>query len=199
MVLEVDDQAIRVACGQGDVVLSGITEICGGAVVLPALVAAGDVLAGPDGPSRDAIDAAMALAAKGERHWRSRLRDLVPAALPGAAGAPGETREIDLDLGRTGDDALRVAAGLVAALSEHGVADLAYGSAGSAAPGYVSGWVPMRYGDDFDVARRAPCFALDIQARDRAIGRIGMPVIRVVEWGPCRGHRDDRDAGTADL
>ncbi len=40
-VVSVDDQSIRVACGQGTVVLSDITALCGGEIVLAALLAPG--------------------------------------------------------------------------------------------------------------------------------------------------------------
>ncbi len=186
-VVSVDDQAIRVACGQGTVMLSDVTALCGGEFVLAAFLAPGDVLGSPDGAERAMLDAATTEAAKGDAHWRARLRELVPAELPGAAGETGETREITLDLGGGGESALRLATGLVAALAETGVADLAFGGGQATAPGYVSSWVPVRFGDDLSIARKWPSFALDIQSRDPEIGRVEMPMIGISEGSMVEG------------
>ncbi|MDQ2089350.1 MupA/Atu3671 family FMN-dependent luciferase-like monooxygenase [Marimonas arenosa] len=186
--LEVEDNALLVACAEGAVVLSAVTAICGGEVLLPTLVAKGDVLASPGADTGAALDKAMTLAAKGDARWRTRLREMVPADLAGIGAAPGEPREIALDLTISGDDTLRLAAGLVAALSESGVADLAFAADGRvAAPGYVSDWVPVRVGDDLEAARQAPVFALDLQARDREIGRVTQPAIGLSDAGMVPG------------
>ena len=186
-VLEAEDRALRVACADGAVVLSDLTALCGGEVALPALVSAGDVLASPDSAARARLDAAMGIAAKGEAHWRARLRELVLPEVPGVADTPGETREIALDLAVDGDAALNLAAGMVAALSQTGSADLAFGGAQPDAPGYVSAWVPLRFGDDPEMARKWPCFALDIQLRDREIGRIETPLVGLSESALVEG------------
>ncbi|KPP85344.1 MAG: putative non-ribosomal peptide synthetase module [Rhodobacteraceae bacterium HLUCCO07] len=182
-VLEVDDDALRVATGTVPIVLQGVTASCGGAVDLPALVAEGDVLAAPDADERARLEAAMAQAARGDAHWRARLRALVPAEMTGGA-APEAAGYVPLETGLGTDEVLRLAAGLAAALSQTGVADLAYAAPGvEPAPGYVSRWVPLRAGDDPETARKHPCFALDIQARDREIGRIEMPRIGLADAG----------------
>ncbi|MDQ2093164.1 MupA/Atu3671 family FMN-dependent luciferase-like monooxygenase [Rhodalgimonas zhirmunskyi] len=187
-VLGVEDDALVVACGQGAVRLRRITAICGGEVVLPAMVAEGDVLPSPTAAEREALDAAMAVAAKGDAAWRTRLKELVPAEMAGIGAEPGEMREIALDLGLSGDDALRLAAGLVAALSEQGIADLAFAAKERPqAEGYVSDWVPVRFGDDLDAVRQRPVFALDIQARDAGIGKVSRPVLGLSEGGAVAG------------
>ncbi|MDU8926225.1 LLM class flavin-dependent oxidoreductase [Alisedimentitalea sp. MJ-SS2] len=182
-VVDVDDQRVTVACNEGAVVLSAVTAICGGEVVLPALVEQGDVLTSPDADARPALDDAMALAAKGDAHWRRRLKEIVPAELPGATGDAGEVKKIALGA----EVAPELVLGMVAALAEHGVADLAFGGGESRAEGYVSHWVPVRAGDDLDIARKMPCFALDLQARDAEMGRVAMPTIGLSEAGHVPG------------
>ncbi|WP_137702264.1 MupA/Atu3671 family FMN-dependent luciferase-like monooxygenase [Marimonas lutisalis] len=182
-VLDVDDSAIRVATATVPVVLQGVTAICGGDVVLPALVAEGDVLASPDEETRARLDKAMAQAARGDELWRARLRALAPAEIAGG-GAQGAAGQVPLATGLQGDAVLTLAAGLAAALAEHGVADLAYAAPGAEpAPGYASRWVPLRAGDELEKAREFPCFALDLQARDRDIGLIQMPQIGLADNG----------------
>ncbi|KAA0920366.1 LLM class flavin-dependent oxidoreductase [Aquicoccus porphyridii] len=182
-VLEVDGDALRVATGKGAVVLQGVTAICGGAVDLFAILAEGDMLPAPDEAERARLEAAMAQAARGDAHWRAQLRALVPAEVTGG-GAPGAAGSVPLETGLGADEVLRLAAGLVAALSQTGVADLAYAAPGAeVAPGYVSRWVPLRAGDDLDTARKHPCFALDIEARDREIGRVAMPQVGLADQG----------------
>ncbi|WP_322865342.1 MupA/Atu3671 family FMN-dependent luciferase-like monooxygenase [Aquicoccus sp. G2-2] len=189
MVLAVGSDWMTVACADGAVALSAITAQCGAAVLLSDIVAPGDVLPVPDEAERSALDAAMAQAAKGDAHWRARLKTIIPADLAGsgALGAVAES-EIALRLGLSGDAALQLAAGLVAALAEDGVADLAFGSASRvASPAYVSDWVPVRFGDDLDAARQCAVFALDLQARDREIGAISQPLIGVSDGGLVAG------------
>ncbi|PIE12983.1 MAG: peptide synthetase [Rhodobacterales bacterium] len=174
-VLAVEGGEITVATATWPVVLSGLTDLTGKEVT-PG-VAVGDVLPMLSRHEAEVLSAAMALAAKGDALWRARLSELAPAAL--TLDGDGTEQRVALDL-PAGAPVVERALALVAALSEHGVADLAYASPNLPdAPGYASGWVPVRGVEDIEKAEKAPCFALDIALRDRAMGGVTQPLIGI--------------------
>jgi natural product biosynthesis luciferase-like monooxygenase protein len=73
-------ELLRIATGEGDIVLYGLTEIDGGAA--RDLPAADETLPTLDGRLRDKLAAAAPRVARGERHWSRALSLLAPVDLP---------------------------------------------------------------------------------------------------------------------
>jgi natural product biosynthesis luciferase-like monooxygenase protein len=72
--------SLRVVTGEGDIVLTGLTEIDGSAA--HDLPAAGEPLPAQDRRLRDKLAAAAPRVARGERHWSRALSSLAPVELP---------------------------------------------------------------------------------------------------------------------
>ena len=89
-VLELGPDALTIACGDGAVVLSGLTDPNGAPLDPTDLIARGDVLPPPD----PALTDALAEAALHERQWRDALHAVRPPALPGMTAEPGAQTEL---------------------------------------------------------------------------------------------------------
>ena len=73
-------ESLRIATGDGDIVLAGLSEIDGRPVQTTPSV--GERLPTLDRRLRDKLDACAPQLAKGERHWRRALSALAPLELP---------------------------------------------------------------------------------------------------------------------
>ncbi|NAZ37819.1 formyltransferase family protein, partial [Rubellimicrobium sp. CFH 75288] len=104
LVLGADARGFVMVCGTGALRLEGLVPLGPGA----ALPAPGTRLPRPDAATRAAREAALAATPPGEAHWRARLLDLRPAALPPLGGSRG-AEPLRRPLG-PGDAALALAA-----------------------------------------------------------------------------------------
>ena len=193
-VLAVDDGLV-VACGEGALRLSGLPCLSGLPVRADGIAAAGTVLPRPD---LEALSAAVARIAPGQRHWRRALAAFSPADLPGIkpAGSPEITT-----IALPGLDPARATATLAAyARMIGGSAGMAYtcpeiAEAQAAAPRYLAGWVPMMPQGDClaalessihacaEISQRFPGYARDLIARDPALSPITTPHLGLSETG----------------
>ncbi|KUF10174.1 MupA/Atu3671 family FMN-dependent luciferase-like monooxygenase [Pseudoponticoccus marisrubri] len=143
-VLEVSDAQVTIACGEGALVLSGLTELCGAPVAPDTLVAVGDVVPVPEAEALARIDAALAHVSRRDRLMRQRLAELRPAELTGLDATSGKIRTRALSLP---DPALGAIARWVQALTGQAEADIAWADAAlaeAAATGMVAPWAPLR-------------------------------------------------------
>ncbi|HHX90692.1 MAG TPA: LLM class flavin-dependent oxidoreductase, partial [Paracoccus sp.] len=193
-VLAVDD-ALVVACGEGALRLSGLTCLSGLPVRADVIAAVGTVLPRPD---LEALSAAIARIAPGQRHWRRALAAFSPADLPGIkpAGSPEITT-----IALPGLDPARTAATFAAyARMIGGSAGMAYTSreiaeAQAAAPRYLAGWVPLLPQGDClaalessihacaEISQRFPGYARDLIARDPTLSPLATPHLGLSETG----------------
>ena len=186
-VLASDAVALTVATADGAVRLTGLRALDGGP--LPA-VAAGEILPSPDAATAARLTAAIAAVAPGEGRVRALLRDPAPAEVPLATGqGAADWRALPLPAGASLVPAFALWA---ARIAEREGADIALAdSTAPDAPGYLSGWVPLRLGPladtagahaeavarRVDAARRSPGFAADLPLRDPAIHVVILPQI----------------------
>lgn len=181
-VIEVSKDSLTVACGDGAVRLSGLTDPAGRKRAPVDLCKPGDALPVLSEAERHAITEALAKTQKGESHWRRALAAMRPVAVPLAepTGNSGVTRRpIAAPDGLT--EAQIAAAVLTWALRSAGeeVADIAL-SLETMTPlaGLVSGWVPVqgkrddtladlqsRVAKEIEKARATGGFAEDLIAR----------------------------------
>jgi len=169
-VLAVSSDSIAVATGSEPITLTRLRDTTGGTVDLATVLRLGDVL----DPLTDAAQLTEALARtlQAEAHWRKRLASLAPAMLPtmgdGAVPVP-----VDVPAHTAPQTLFTAMAALVARMGEGGPVDLCWANAATdhGAPGYVSGWVPVRFDDASDFtdemarAQRLGGFAADLPAR----------------------------------
>ncbi len=78
-VLEVNGQELRVATGEGDIVLGGCVDLQGRP---PRECAPGTVITGPAAAEREKLEARLAQIAKGEMTWRQAFTGFAPVELP---------------------------------------------------------------------------------------------------------------------
>ena len=200
-VLAVEDDRLVVATAEGAVWLSGLTDPEGAALVPAEHVTEGQVLPALTGTQAARLTAALAATAPGEGRVRRLLQEPAPSALGLCGPAPGPAAVAEQALTLPGGLGARELQALVAALAlrstGEGVIDIAYAAdAPDCAPGYLSGWVPLRLsggaGEDLasladtveaDLARtRAhPVFPRDLVARDPAIATLTIPDLGLSE------------------
>jgi natural product biosynthesis luciferase-like monooxygenase protein len=189
-VLRADDEGVVIACGTGAVRLSRLTCQEKGLPVHPVAVT-GAVQ--PSITGAEALTAALAASVPHEAAQRKALGAMHPT-VPGATAGQGEGwASVPL----AGD----LAHLALAYLRQSGAAqaDFAYGGI-SAAPGYLSHWVPLRVAElgiklksenDFrnaeGAARAASGFALDLMSRDPALAGLQMPQVGLSRNGPVAG------------
>jgi natural product biosynthesis luciferase-like monooxygenase protein len=122
--------SLRVVTGEGDIVLTGLTEIDGRAA--HDLPAAGEPLPVLDGRLRDKLAAAAPRVARGERHWSRALSLLAPVELPypRRRGAQGTGPDLAASRaavpGRFSNAALAGVAAWMSAISGQDVVSLLY-------------------------------------------------------------------------
>jgi natural product biosynthesis luciferase-like monooxygenase protein len=206
-VLAVADDSVAIACGTDAVTLRDLADVFGRPLRATALAAVGDNVPSPFPETAETLHARISATARGEFHWRSRLRDFDPARIPDA-GIPASPRMLRRALAwppaLAGDDALAAVAAWAARICDAGALDIAYhddaiGAAAAAAPGYVSTWTSLRFdagaseseasapygvaaadfANELARARTAGAFALDIVARDPDITPPETPDIAV--------------------
>jgi hypothetical protein len=178
-VLEVSDEALVVATGSAPVALGRLRDVFGAPVPPAAVAAVGEVLPALEPERAEALSRAIAAAIPGERHWRDRLRRFEPAVLPeargaAAAGASFARRPLALPAGLARERLLAAVGAFAARMSGKACVDLAYrdasvAQAAEAAPGYVSGWAPVRFGEASDFGAAARAFDEEL-ARARRFG-----------------------------
>ncbi|MFC3614316.1 MupA/Atu3671 family FMN-dependent luciferase-like monooxygenase [Lutimaribacter marinistellae] len=198
-VIAVEGDTMVVATGDGDLRLTGLTDL-GGA---PAAMPAPDTrLPGIDAEETKALDSLQARIAKGEPAWRRALKACRPLPVPLALrGAPGgwSAQRISVPYGLDAD-ALRAAA-LVWALrgsgEEHGdVALTTPALQAEAKTGYTAPWVPVQValsnslhelGETLKTAearlQSAGSFAWDLIARDPSVTLEGTPPVALAMDG----------------
>jgi len=193
-VLAVDDTLV-IACGDGALRLSGLTCLGGLPVDASTIASAGTVLPRPEAES---LSAAIARVAPGEGYWRRALAAFLPADLPGVKPA-GNPAIVTRDL--PGIAPARAAAVLATyAQKITGTSGMAYtcpeiAEAQSAAPHYLTGWVPlMPQGECLaalegavhacaEISQRFPGYTRDLIARDPALHPIATPHLGLSETG----------------
>ncbi|TNC50403.1 LLM class flavin-dependent oxidoreductase [Rubellimicrobium rubrum] len=162
-VLESRSDEVTVATGQGALRLSGLRPLSS---VMPK-IQAGQPLPLLTAERISQIDAAVALAARHERHWRSRLLDLHPAALPMLGGTRHQAPLRRAIHGSHADVALT----LLACPSDTSELDFALGQP-NALVGFVAPWVPFRVsGSTLGAIRTA------LSAKDRVPGPMAADLI----------------------
>ncbi|MDR5652848.1 MupA/Atu3671 family FMN-dependent luciferase-like monooxygenase [Ruixingdingia sedimenti] len=188
-VLDATPAGLVVGCADGAVRLAGLRDLDGNAICPTAIARAGDMLPALTGRDAAAITAAIAALTPAEGRHRRALAALAPAELPLARPATGAPQPVAKAVETPDRAALIAAFGLLAAQGAGGARDIALtDAAGPQAPGYVSGWAPLRLpaegtagalvaGAEAAVAegRKTPGFAADLPLRDPAIGRITVP------------------------
>ncbi len=195
-VLEIDADGVVVATGDGDLRLSGLTALDGGAVDIGAQFTANEKLPLLDAAQTEALTTAQQNSLRAEPGWRRQLKQLhvLPCPLAkSAAGSAWSAQRISMPFGISADDA--AVAVLVWALGSSGEG---YGDVGLTTPalqaaatsGFLSPWVPMRAASDTSLgdlrtaladqiakAAEKGGFARDLPARDPAITATGVPAI----------------------
>ncbi len=188
LVLEVSDDGLVVATGSAPIALGRLTDVFGVPVSPSSVTAVGEILPALEPARAEALSGAIAATIPGERRWRERLRRFEPAVVPEAqeAAAPPSFghRQLALPDGISHERLLAALGAFAARMSGKDSVDLAFRDANiagaeEAAPGYVSAWVPVRFGDalefgaaakafgeELERARRSGAFALDLVARD---------------------------------
>ncbi len=201
-VVEAEGDALVVATGDGDLRLTGVTNLIGGKADLPEV---GARLPGIGAADLDALTEFQARVAKVEPAWRRDLQAHHPLPVPlagrGAAGGWSAQR-ISVPYGL--DEAGLRAAALVWALrgsgEEYGdVALTTPALQADAATGYVAPWVPVQVSAESTLSHLAEAaetaaardagFALDLIARDPAITAAGTPPVALAldGAGPIEG------------
>lgn len=204
-VLEVTEERIVVATGSAPIALGRLTDLTGAPICPKSVLTVGDTLPSLDPAAAQAMTEAMARTIEAEPFWRRRLRALDPAELPQtrtAADGALARRTLPLPAGLAGDRLLAAIGAWVARVGGKPSFDLAYRDAplaarADAAPGYVAGWVPVRFEAELDEAtsfavaaaafeaelaavRAKGGFALDLVARDRTIPGLSTPQVGIV-------------------
>ena len=189
-ILGASPDGLTVACGDGAVTLSGLTCQSRGLPVDAATLQAARV---DDLVAADQLTDVARRVARHDGAMRQRLRDILPAQVEGAAPGQGEPDWQMIALPVAPNATAPALGHLVLAavrLSGQQKVDLAVCVGPSAAPGYVSEWVPLRIevADSIDTAlsavdhgirgaETAPGFALDILTRDRTLAGLTVPQI----------------------
>ncbi len=204
-VLSATADGLVVACADGAVHLSGMTCLAKGATVSAASVA-DKMLPLLAKAKADHLTSALKAVALREPYLRAQLADLLPQALPTANTASTALAAVDwqvlpLDLTAV-PEALRYGILAMAAARATGqaVADFAYSAMPSAAPGYLSDWVPLRVEASISVglaqktlstamalAGKTPGFPLDLMVRDARLAALPCPQLGLSLWGPIAG------------
>lgn len=193
-VLQADPGGATIACATGALRLSGLRDMAGQPVCPTTL--AGQHLPSPDPATARALTAALAPAAAAEDAMARALATLDPVTPHLAPPGAPDWRAIPLDLpaGLAGTP-LRLALGLaVARAAGRDGGDIAYATGPSPAPGYLTGWAPLRLPGTgpLDMAqaalahalarlRPAAHFAADLPLRDPRIGHIPIPPVALTE------------------
>ncbi len=211
-VLAAGPDGLVVAAADGAVRILRMAEVDGRARCPGSVARPGDVL--PALPAAEAarLTAALAAVTPAEERHRAALAALSPVevGLARPADAPADWVAVPVPALAALPAGQRAAAMAVWAGTLGSGADLALAdAAGPAAPGYLSGWAPLRLplpgsADDaapaaaLERARRHPAFAADLTARDPAIGPRPLPQAAVgFGTGPVAGSivTVDPDAG----
>ncbi|SEO57274.1 natural product biosynthesis luciferase-like monooxygenase domain-containing protein [Salinihabitans flavidus] len=197
-VLEVGGEHATIATGRGALRLSRLADVHGQPVQPDRVLRVGDILPSPDGTAAERLTQALNATIAGEPHWRHRLRDLTPIALPLIA----EPREAPVYQRRSLDvpEALEIGmvlAGIARWAEASGAKvpfDLAFRAEGQvAAPGYLLGWVPLRaqtatksmaetaaaFTAEVETATSRGPVAADLFARDPDLTAPAMPALGV--------------------
>ncbi len=195
-VLDVTERSLTIATTSAPVVLKDICDFYGQAIKPKDYFTKGDAVPELGEDDRLALDALQAITARGDQHWRAKLATFTRASLP-LVKAPNsephwQTLALDLPRGLASNLLFERIAGLVAALSETGVADLAYAwEQTPAATNHASNWVPLRFSSDFqtalETARKHPSFALDLPLRAPELAQPEQPDIGLSEAGAIAG------------
>ncbi|MBG9390066.1 MupA/Atu3671 family FMN-dependent luciferase-like monooxygenase [Caenimonas aquaedulcis] len=146
-----DAQTLRVATGQGDVVLGGFAAPDGEAASHG--IAAGTVLPALDAATRAALDASAGRAAKGEAFWTRALASLSPVELPyprlsSQGAAASHMVRLPLPINVPGPRAAAAFASWLSALTGQQDVSLAYTDSQFAreaqgVEAWLSPWVPL--------------------------------------------------------
>lgn len=195
-VIDVTERSLTVATGTTPVVLKAMCDFTGREIMPAERFTKGDVVAELSIEDANALEAAQTITARGDQHWRSELGSFVSASVPLARTPQSEPhwQKVPLKLPEavTLDVLFERTAGLVAGLSEMGIADLAFAAERTPeTSSHASTWVPLRHSDNFqnalDMARKHPSFALDLPLRDPTLSNPEQPDIGLSETGPIAG------------
>ncbi len=196
-VLEATPAGLVVGTASVPVRLTGLRDLLGQPVCPSTVATAGIVLPPLDAATARQLTEAHAAVVAGEARWRTRLQapqaiDL-PSVTASTADAAWASDPLRVPAGLSGDAVLAALAAAVARVSGKAAFDLAWAAGDtSAAPGYLSGWVPVRvtapaeqrFGafraacdSEWAAARQHPAFALDLVVRDPAIHGLTVPQV----------------------
>lgn len=206
-VLSVTGAMITIATCDGAVALEDITTLAGAPIDLPALVSAGQQLAGLDPDVAQELTQALAKSQGGESHWRRALAALQPVTVPlagqtGTTGATGHSRR-DLSCPPDLSQEQTLAASLAWALLSTGeeqadvafatpVPDACAATTAQRVNALISDWIPLQVTRNLSVtalatqvqtevqkARKFGGFALDLVARAPELGPHSQPAIGI--------------------
>lgn len=173
-VTAVDQAEIKVATGDGDIVLSDITDCSGAPVDAREVTRTGAILPCPTSAETEALTEAMAAHAPQDPAWRKRLERIAPRDLPLVGPAQGPARPalrpVALPKGVTPADAQAAFAALAARLAGSDTIDLALDlpAPKDLKQGLICDWVPVRAEPAASFARLRDALHSDIAAaRDR--------------------------------
>ncbi|WP_147114319.1 MupA/Atu3671 family FMN-dependent luciferase-like monooxygenase [Tateyamaria sp. syn59] len=179
-VLIADGDQLGIATGQGDLVLTRITDTYGRAVTPGEITRTGAILQSPSSDKQAELQATLAPLAKTDPTWRRALEDIARTDLPliGSPDGPAQplARDITAPEGVTPDQIRAAFALLMSRVTDDGRADFALSMPGNHA--YLSDWVPLQITADdsfaamttalsqaIDAARTRGQFAADLIAR----------------------------------
>ena len=185
-VLAVTGESVTLACADGAVRLSGLTDPAGLRVDAARQFSEGVMVSGES----DLDEQALRLLNKAEPHWRSALTQYDPLPIPlatsGAVGGPRETLRLTLPDGAK--PAQTVAAAALTILRGAGRTSGDIGLHCSRQSPLLSDWVPLKLTAEADtpvkdvtdavvaaIDKSATGFAVDLSARDPAITSMTVP------------------------
>ncbi len=151
-ILDVSNDTLTVACGNGAIKLSGILRADGSPIELTSLAPVGSQLTQPDATLVAQVEAALGSAQVGEAYWRAALGQMYPLSPPLAqstadTGWHSEKIELPHDLDPAEIAAATAAWALLSAGEDYG--DIAlHVEATQATTGFVSEWVPLHVSRD---------------------------------------------------
>ncbi|MBT8153952.1 LLM class flavin-dependent oxidoreductase [Epibacterium ulvae] len=179
-ILDVSDDTLTIACGDGAVKVNQISRADGAHIELATLAAVGSQLSQPDAKMGTAVEAAMRSAQAGEAHWRAALGQMHPLTAPLAqsTGRSGWiTETIDLPEGLSHAEIATAASAWALLSTGEDYGDIAlHVDTSKGYPGFVSDWVPLHSRRD-TVLSDAVAQASDTLAKAQKFGGFSCDLI----------------------
>ncbi|WP_299705009.1 MupA/Atu3671 family FMN-dependent luciferase-like monooxygenase [uncultured Tateyamaria sp.] len=164
-IITADADQLVVATGQGDLVLTRVTDVQGKVVAPSAVTSAGALLHSPTDAEKSGLEKDLAALAKADPAWRKTLEDIASLDLPLIAKATGPaqvvTRPVVVPTGMTPKEVRAAFAIMMTRMTENACVDLAVAISG---PSHAAGWVPVRVTLDDSIGQITDKLATDIEA-----------------------------------